>query len=935
MKRNILLISLLILFSSLVLFPRSVGRAESNESELIYYDQSEELCYTGCAAWKLYWKHNSLWGYIEEYCTMDTKDAAKTLIKFAFNTARSSVDFGPFIQSLYCAGIINMGIQPILEQCSQTCQNNMWAYAPNLIVTRQQGSPYPGVFYFADKEQLQISVYNGGNVYSPAFKVNVYEADTTERDCEVDGWEKIASYTIDELAPTAVSRNDLAIPSENVKIIDWSAPVDKCSKIKVVVDPDNRIPELDESDGPAKSNTYIYTINNLPEPPRYQIEDISHELFEDNLDAIKLSFNLKNTGEELGRPRVEVRDCYGQQTLRAAQQRIDVSPGETEKMEFTIKNLFWPDGPQRFDHRCLLIKAFDDNNVDSRQYYLDLYAASIEGNVKDMRGQPVAGASVKLSDGSQTTTDAHGNYSLLGITKRGPLTITVEHPDYDYTAQQAVDLVLNPDPRDFMQEGLNLVNVDLLLTEETASLKINCPVTGYTYRLQGKAFSYHGLAQQNPETLGAIVSGHYQLVLNKPGYNTVVTSFDISKGEEKTVSCNLEPLQVYYHDDGVIFEPHFNELWHYKLSSNYSPRAAAISPDGSTIYLAICDPRRNKDCQLVILDRTGQRLAQLILPQKLPVSNIYLRPDYNGTRVLVDDYLIVSRQGQIIAQREKGLNVRGVFAWDGSLVCSSSGLYSSGFAPIFTGFFDLEMDNPHSRCRFGQPAAFTPDQAVLSRCEKTAAGLCKVSFWSGTQTPVLNLGPHAEYWRPAITPDGQTLLVPAAAGQPRRKQLVYLSRGRAVWQQEIEYGNGRAALSPSGQYAVYLEPHGHDFSLYIFDREGHNLLADVPPADKWQWEHDFYDVQPTGQGIFYLKYGSDRLIHFGVLGTQADNQKQPYFHSGQATQSTTATTTGNHTSGSSAEAHQAEASQQTQSWLGRLWQAVKSFITNLFSWLFK
>ena len=113
---------LVLILTGVLLFSAPVWAANSGASgasadeagEPVYYSQSTDLCYTGCAAWKLYWSRNAFWQYIEDYCMMDAKDAAKTLVKFAFNTVRSSPDFGVFIQSLYCATFIKLYIVPRL-----------------------------------------------------------------------------------------------------------------------------------------------------------------------------------------------------------------------------------------------------------------------------------------------------------------------------------------------------------------------------------------------------------------------------------------------------------------------------------------------------------------------------------------------------------------------------------------------------------------------------------------------------------------------------------------------------------------------------------------------------------------------------------------------------------------------------------------------------
>jgi hypothetical protein len=934
---------ILILSSFFVSISFSRAAGEKAGGEPVYYDQSYDLCYTGCAAWKLYWGRNAFWQYVQDYCTMDAQDAAKTLVKFAFNTVRTSPDFGVFIQSLYCAGFIKLYIVPKLDECRQACEANIWTYAPDLIVTRGQGTSQPGVFYFADKNKLQIEIYNGGYVYSPAFRVDIYEDETRNYDCQVDSWEKIAFYEVPELAPFDVKRNDLNIPSRHTKEIDWTAPADKCAKIKVVVDPDNRIPELDEAGGAARNNEYILTVNNLPIPPRYRISEVESELVGTSLDEVKLSFKLKNDGEEVGRPRVEARDCWGEKILRAAKDRVQVEPGETVRVELDLKNLFWPDKPSYFRNRCITITAKDENGSTQAGTYISIYSASISGRVLDMRGQPVAGTTVSLENGTSTQTDAKGYYRLSGLTNWGKFKLTASHPDYDYTAEHEVELTYNPDPAAVSQEGLHKSNVDLVLFQQPASLKINCPTTEYGFRLNGQYFSYQGLGEEAEEILGAIVPGEYQLVLHRPGYSVRTLDLELAAGEEKQIDCGLKPLRAYNNDQGIKFKPVLNNLWDYDLPAGYNIEAAEISADGSTVFLALNSMRAN-NFKLLIFNQAGQKLGELVLPDKPAYSSIYLSPSYDGAYVLVDNYLLVSRQGQIISRNEDdGLGARGALSWDGSLICNHKGLYSSSFVPLYTGVWGRELDKPHTRCRFGQFAIFTAGQNTISQCEKVSQGLCRLSFWDGTQSPLLSLGNKTNYWHTAVTPNGRVVL--ATVSGPAGKEAVYLRSGQVVWRRPIDSANGRVSISPGGGYAVVLDPRGKDFSLRVFDRDGNDLLARAGENKSWQWGQDFYAAQATGQGVFYLRY--DGQVHFGVLGSVGQAEKinlanlsqtqgsSQDLSSAQANQqSEVNSTTSNQTGSQVNNKNKAEVSQQTQSLLGRLLAAVKNFLRRIFSWLF-
>ncbi len=921
---GVLLLMVITVGSIFFFLPKQV---EAEDESVVYYDQSFDLCYTGCAAWKLYWSRDTMWRYIQKYCAMDGTDAAKTLVKFAFNTVRGSADFGPLIQSFYCAGFIKLDIQPKLEQCRQTCQTDMWTYAPDLLVTHGQG-----VVYFSDKQKLQIEVYNGGYVYSPAFKVDVYAASTDRRDCQVDleDWEKIDSYTIDELAPFNVKRNDLNIPSHELHTLNWQAPDDKCTQVKVIVDPDNRIPELGEADGSLGNNQYILTINNLPDLPRYKITDFSHRFLDDNLDDVVLSFKVENTGEMIGRPEVEVRDCYGDRTLRGIKTDLSLAGGDSEQIELSLKDLFWPEQPVSFRNRCLEVDVIDENGMAWNRHWLTIFSASVSGRVVDMTGQPVSGATVVLDDGTYAVTNDKGYYELSGLTKYGHFIITATHPDYDEEAKREIDFTLSPDPNDLIQSGLHLYNVDLVLFNQPATLNINCPFVDYFFRLNGQYFSYQGSGQSVAEKLSALVPGEYQLILSKPGYTTKTFDITLQKGQTQTIDCNLHPLSAYLDDGGIHFEPELNDLWTFQPSGDFHPTAAAISPDGSTIFISLADTHAQQ-AKLFIFDQSGEKLAESLIPDKAAYEPVYLESSYNGSRVLVDAYLVFDRQGRLIGKREenKGRGVQANLSWGGDLVCADEGLYNAVFAPLYTGVWSPELDKPHTRCRFGQFATFTADGQIISQCEKVDNGLCRLSFWDGSQYPLVNLSAD-NYWHVAVTPDNRYLIVTVdAVGQD---EVLYLTKGKLNWRQPIYSSASRLSISPAGGYAVVLEPHGKEFALRVFDRQGNELFS----AE--QGGYNFYDAKATGQGIFFVRY--DGEIHFGVLGKKGEADKQNLDTLGASGSLDSKEDSSQQLQDESGQeqadnSYQAEATQQTRSLLGRLWQTVKSFFQKIFNWIFK
>ena len=913
----------LVIFSFLPFLVRADNSDASNEP--VYYTQGTDLCYTGCVAWKLYWSRNAFWQYIQDYCAMDGGDAAKTLVKFAFNSARGSADFGLFIQSLYCATFMKLYIQPKLEECRTDCTSDIWTYAPDLVGSHSQAISQPSVHYDEDKEKLRIEVHNSGFVYSPKFKVDVYEDETVNQNCEVDDWEKIDSYEIEELAPTNVKRNDLNIPSKNVKEIDWSAPADKCAKIKIVVDPDNRIPELDERTGSALNNEYILTINNLPSPPDYQIREIKHEFIDSSLDDIRLKLKIKNYGEETGRVKITVRDCYGDKTLRGVKNNVQIEAGEEIEESLNLKDLFWPKEPFSYHNSCLFIKVQDDNALAQASHYVQIFSGTVSGRVLDMRGNPVEGATIKVDNRWEAKSDKNGYYHIDGITEQGHFKVFASSSDYDEVAERDVDLFLNN--QNTLSDSLRQYNVDFVLFENPASLKINCSVQNYAFRLNGEYFSYQGINGDDDNVLGAIVGGDYQLILHKKGYNTKVFNLHFNRGEQKTINCGLSALEVYDNED-IKFKPTLNNLWDFDLPDGFNIRESIISPDASTIFLAISNMRLGK-YKLLVFDRQGKKISESVLAGKKAFDDIHLTSSYDGSRILIDSYLLMDRNGKIIGQYKNenyGLGGIGALSWDGFLICTSHGLYSDSFTPMYTGAWKQELDKPHTKCSFGQFTIFDSSGNTLGQCEKIKDGLCRSSFWSGEQSPLFSLGEKVNYWKMAISPDSQYFLVSISQSAPS-DELVYTNRGKIIWRKNIKTANGRVSISPSGNFAVYLEPHGKDFGIHIFDKNGKDLLSERKDLN-WKWQNDFYDVCARGEGIFYVRY--DGTVHFGVFGKSGKAQKIDLNKNKQEKNCK-----GDEVKNKK-ETNQKtiETNKKTRGLLGRLWFAVKSFLVKLFSWNF-
>ncbi len=935
-KIRYILLSLLVtsvigvFFASQKSFANSLNTQEDSQDTPIYYDQSYDLCYTGCAGWKFYWSRDAVWEYVETMCTMDGTDAAKTLVKFAFNTiVRESADFGPFIQSLFCVGAVKLNLEPKLNQCAKDCTADMWTYAPDLNVATKKGSSMPGVWY-TDDGKIHIEIHNGGYVYSPAFKVDVYTATTYEENCdEADNWDQIDSYEVKELAPSVIEKNTLGIPLVNNKTIDWEAPTDACSKVKVVVDPDNRIPELDERDTTPVNNSYVLTINKLPEPPHYQISNIKHELVGDYLDRVNLTFDIENRGEKVGRPKVLVKDCNKGQTLRGTSGvKLELEPDEKETHTIKINDLFWPNEPPMYEQRCLLIEASDGSDVARAQHFVTLFSGTISGTVKDVYGKPIENATVTLNTGESLKTDDTGYFYFSGITKTGEFTVTAKDPNHDLTATKTVTLKLSKDPLDTDQSELHPY-VQMVLLDNPAKLKINCPVDKYAFKLTNNDFSYEGITTDADTMLDGILAGTYHLILTKPGYSTNAMDINLEKGKQQTISCGLQELDAYLNDDAITFAPKIKELWSFKHpKEEYLARSAAISGDGSTLYVAFCNAHEQK-CELYVFDKTGKVQGYLIIPNKKPYEGVSLKVAYDGHDVLIDDYLIVDNKGNILGQKEStqhnGIYVG--FSWDGNLVCLSDGLYNTGFVKV------------SDKCKFSHFGKTTPNGLTINYCEPVSDGLCTYHILGGDGSPFFKCtGSWCDYWGYDSTYDLSKAVLGIEASQDMTR-INYIENGFVKWGANIKGDErGMLSISPNGEYVVFARPIQ---DLHIFDGSGNDLMSNVSKDVKTDIDNQtFLDIKATGIGIFYVSSLVDQKIHFGVFGKVGQGKKENIQISTSQEdeilqQSLTITPTQEKATDSNSNSNfHAQANKENQSFLGRLWETVVNFFKSFLDWIF-
>jgi len=855
MKKSLFLVSMVL---AIVFF-------SSNGSAL---EQTNETCYSYCAAYELYWSGDFVWKYIMEYCTMSEEDAAKVIYKLIKTASKGSTESLEVVaQALVCAGWINYHIAPILDDCKDACNANIYAYAPD-PTTRG----YSSIVYSKNNNKLLLNIWNHGVGYATNITVDVYAGSTSDRDCEITNWEMIGSYVIDELSPYGVLRNDLQIPHNDHHEIPWAYEEDMCNKIKVIIDPDNTVPELGEEDGVDWDNEYIVDIYDLPTLPGYMVEGFEYEMFAGILDSIRIWFDVKNTGEMDGSPSVHVKKC-GESGSVAWEDSVSIEGGEKRSMEFDLLDL--TDSEDTQDVICLDILIEDEFGTYTKREQVAVYSGSVQGTVYDMYGETVGDATVTMG-GYSAETDSKGEYEIRGINELREYTLTATSPSHDFDGTARVNIAF--EDNSLYPIGLSHYKVDIVLMDSPGSAIISCPYGGYIFEMDSGYYNYRGGVADTNTYLPGIVPGEYTIRFTKDGFGSSIQSLIIQPGEEKTIDCGLEPSSVYQDDSGILFSPMMNPLWTIPLARDgtENPYYAEISKDGSTVVMLLANPRAG-EAKTLIYSKEGQKLGEFLFTYGGGQLNAKASMSYDGSKILIGNKYLLSRTGQLLSENPEGKESSNAYiSHDGSMYCYVSRLYDQQFREV-TGDL-IGSDEDYVRCPSaswgGSSISFTPDNTIVGKCKK--AGICRVSMGEETQISEETADSFDQNW------DGSVFVASSFDTSSGSAILRFFENDGLVLEKEIEcldrysgFGDlhfARLSVSPGEGYIAALNgPHGFDYGLFVFDSQGNDLL-NIQSQDVWRW-NAMFAARATGTGIYYLSHGSEGLT-FGVLGQPGTAEKQ-------------------------------------------------------------
>jgi len=828
------------------------------------FEQTNETCYGYCAAHKLYWSGDPVWRYITEECSMDEQGVAKVaykLIKGGSKGAKAAFDV--VAQAIMCAGWINHYIAPMLDDCQNSCNANIYSYAPD-PTTRG----YSEIVYSKNSKKLILNIYNHGHGYAENIDIDVYAGSTTNRDCEVTSYDKVATYQIPELAPMGANRNDLHIPYRHNKEIALDYEEDECNKIKVIIDPYNTIPELGEESGTDWDNEYIIGVNDLPTLPGYYIENFDYKQLGDGLDDVRIWFDVKNSGEMIGWPSVHVKPC-GESESVAWENRITVDGYGKRFLEFDIYDLDSDYATQ--SPVCLEIIIEDEHDSYTKRETITVYSAEVQGAVYDMYGEGVSGATVTMGDYT-TTTDSKGKYKVEGISQAGDYTLTATSPEYDVDGTVQVNLTLDPD-NPYL--GLNRYGADVVLMDGPATISIRCPYNRYIFELDSGYYNYRGGIPEKNTYIPGIVPGEYTLRLSKDGYTTSIQKITVEAWGDYSIDCGLHAVEVYQDDSGIQFSPRMHDLWTIELRTDgtENPYYAEISDDGGTVVILIANPRPGQ-AKALIYSKEGQKLGEFPFAYRGGQLRAVASMSYDGSKILIGNRYILSKTGQVISENPDGEVTSDTYmSHDGSLFCHIQKLYDTSFEELSGDLVGSDKDYVHC------PGAgsFDSGNKIIGAC-KRGGGICRSDM--GTETMVDDLGGDRPNFF-AQTWDGSFAVASAPHNSIGSSTLYYLQNDNLAWQKEIASedrfsGLGsvylpRLSVSPGGGYIVGLSgPMGMDYNPYVFDSSGDDLLN---LQDQYISEWCVFAAKATGTGIYYIKHTKEGMV-FGVLGTPGVVEKQ-------------------------------------------------------------
>lgn len=867
--------------------------------------QSEDLCYSQCAAYKFVWQGDYCWDTFQSQCSSGSGKSLQDTIKFLksiYGVIKSGDNVDTVFKAWFvCKPLIENCIVPQLTQCRQTCQVDQYFYAPDLSVGHPD-SRYHGVVYSEKTRQLYFKLVNNGRGYAWDIDVEASYGHTANRDGKIQGGQQLfkekvehliylgarngppktaSDYVVDFLIEESnfsswlqgfkSDADDYNVPNYWVKTIPFTPVAGELNRVIFNVDGSKLIPESNEN-----NNTFIFDLDLRPTPARFMIENVSQQLVDQALNSFTVSFKVKNTGEEAGNASAKIYEGEYQTGKTPIHDSVQTVNGQSATdFETTINiDLSGESNPYCGKRKTYTIVVTDqEGNQSMRTFTLPIYVGTVHGRVEDLFGKSIEGATVKTASGVETTANKYGNFHLKGITSLGNVVITASKREFSKPDSKTLNFK-------FVNEfeackegnltfgGVNFVlkNQDVLFTVTVKDTAGN-PVTAHVIAANELWRTEADISGSGP--LHELQPGQYVFTVSAPGYKTI--SQDVNAVPNNlNLEFVLEKLNGRTTDASLtITEPQL--LWEMDRGSEILGDVRATK-DGKTVILYTSQNQSNTGKLYFINSLTGVHNAVVSTISNSGNSSASIDTSYDGNTTALcsnDGKTSGKDRGRNWLQLYSSAGVSlGQLEYDNSnstKLCEVSpdgffiypyGLINKGFH-VYTDWEILGHEKDNSRVSYGsyKGIIFTPQNTILAGCPE-GGGLCTQTI---NRTVVNSLGQVKG--TPVFSDSSQD----GAKITTITTDKVYLfSSGGKQWEKDVDTrGDSLAtAVSPGGEYVMYTTntPTSHR-TIKIANQSGVDQTPSGVPDNTNQ---DVVYVSANDKGLFYMVAEGKKLKYYQV-----------------------------------------------------------------------
>ncbi|MEO0097846.1 MAG: carboxypeptidase-like regulatory domain-containing protein [candidate division WOR-3 bacterium] len=681
-------------------------------SSVFAYEQTAEICYSQCLAYKFVWRGNYCYDKFTQECVISAGDAAiktvtilKNIVSSVISGQRKEIlDVGLVFKAwLVCKPLIELCLVPVMNSCEWECRDDLYSYAPDFAVGNYREAP--SISYDKNNKQLKFRVINVGDAYAWDIDVAAYYGWSTAMkgvNDEVEDFQTLFEEKIDHLIfagarngpPKNISdyvkdflieesrfsrwlqeyksdAKDYNVPKEWVKVIPFEPKEQALNRIILKVNYNNVIPERDWN-----RNELVYDIDLRPNPPQTFIESLQTELHQIYLRKFEVHLLLKNYGDLTDYVTLQFREGEkeGEGGLFYVKEIVDpLHSLPNEKGQWF--NYFIDVNADNVDY-CGVNKKYRVEMTDSlgrktiKTFFLPVYFPVISGRIVDLDGKAIKGATIRAHTGEEAISDENGFYHLR-VKKLNYFTekinLTISHPEYSQIQKRELEIKkineFNPcEDLTFYQDFI-LKDVDVNFRVEVYDKKTN-ELLNNVYlvatNLEGfKVGSRVETIVDGATDLPQLQPGKFLFTLSKEGYKTIGQTVN-AVPEEQTLKFYMEKLTGRESDEGLeIIKPQL--LWTKDLKGENFV-AIRMTKDGKTviIYTSQNKPNTGKIYFLDSLSGEEKKIVSTIANSGISQASIDTSYDGNTTAFCSND-------GKIFGQ-ERGKNWIKIFDAEGNLI---------------------------------------------------------------------------------------------------------------------------------------------------------------------------------------------------------------------------------------------------------------------------